>query len=108
MRQAKLAQLLALDGHTVHTYALEQDRSTGPLPEEDLSQAEKADCVVLPLLVSTEGRPSQRPSIPNRSSLVRRIRCTSPQPVYLRRPLDSEILALAAHRGLTSACTDCP
>ena len=55
MRQAKLAQLLALDGHTVHTYALEQDRSTGPLPEEDLSQAEKADCVVLPLLVSTEG-----------------------------------------------------
>ena len=32
MRQAKLAQLLALDGHTVHTYALAQARSSGPLP----------------------------------------------------------------------------
>ena len=50
LRQAKLAELLAADGHTVHTWALE---GHGPLAgvhaEEDPAGAELADCVILPL-----------------------------------------------------------
>ena len=50
MRQAKLAELLSADGHTVHTFALE---ALGPLEgvrqEKYLAEAELADCVVLPL-----------------------------------------------------------
>ena len=56
MRQAKLAELLSADGHTVHTYALEE---LGPLAgvhaAEDLGEAELADCVVLPLPAAGEG-----------------------------------------------------
>ena len=55
MRQAKLAELLAADGHTVHTFALEE---LGPLEgvkgEETLAEAELADCVVLPLPAAGE------------------------------------------------------
>ena len=101
MRQAKLAQLLALDGHTVHTYALEQDRSTGPLPEENLSQAEKADCVVLPLLVSTEGGLLNAPLSQTDHPLSDVLDALRPSQFICGGRLDSEILALAAHRGLT-------
>lgn len=46
LRQEKLAGLLREDGHRVHTYALGE-------PDEDLTQAGQADCVVLPLPVCT-------------------------------------------------------
>ena len=54
MRQAKLAQLLAEDGHAVRAYALEQGMAAAPsvLAEESLEGLGKADCVVLPLPVS--------------------------------------------------------
>ena len=49
-RQVCLAGLLAADGHTVHTFALER---AGEIPEteeeEDLAGLDLADCVVLPL-----------------------------------------------------------
>ena len=50
-RQAALAQALADDGHTVHTYALENAGQTAlaALAEPDLSGAQSADCVILPL-----------------------------------------------------------
>ena len=50
LRQAKLAQLLAEDGHTVHTYALGQPQEavSGLTAEAALRQADKADCVILP------------------------------------------------------------
>ena len=55
MRQAKLAELLSADGHTVHTFALEE---LGPLEgvkgEKTLAAAELADCVVLPLPAAGE------------------------------------------------------
>lgn len=57
MRQVKLAQLLAEDGHTVHTFALEKtpaEESGGPV-ESDLAQLHRADCIILPLPVSGEG-----------------------------------------------------
>ena len=46
-RQAALAALLADDGHSVHTYALE--RGAGTKCEPSLDGADRADCVVLPL-----------------------------------------------------------
>lgn len=46
-RQAHLARLLALDGHTVHTYALEQEGQT----PSHLTGIERADCVIFPLPV---------------------------------------------------------
>ena len=50
MRQAKLAELLAADGHTVHAYALERlGALDGVEMEESLEGAALADCVVLPL-----------------------------------------------------------
>lgn len=57
MRQGKLAQLLAEDGHRVHTYALEDGAAPAPglTAEPGLSGAEQADCVVLPLPVSSGG-----------------------------------------------------
>ena len=56
LRQAELAQLLAADGHTVHTWALEGHGSlTGVHMEEDTAGAELADCVILPLPSEEEG-----------------------------------------------------
>jgi len=57
-RQAKLAGLLAEDGHRVHTYALEQTEDPGGtvLKAENMEKMGKADCVILPLpAVSGEG-----------------------------------------------------
>ena len=46
-RQAALAELLADDGHSVHTFALEHGEGMGC--ETSLAGADRADCVVLPL-----------------------------------------------------------
>lgn len=46
-RQAALAALLADEGHSVHTYALEQ--GAGTKCEPSLAGADRADCVILPL-----------------------------------------------------------
>ena len=46
-RQAALAELLADDGHSVHTYALELGE--GMKCEPSMAGADRADCVVLPL-----------------------------------------------------------
>ncbi len=46
-RQAALAALLADDGHSVHTFALEQGE--GMNCEPSMAGADRADCVVLPL-----------------------------------------------------------
>jgi len=55
LRQAKLAELLLADGHTVHSYALDALPEPGEVPlEPSLSGAELSQCVVLPLPVSGE------------------------------------------------------
>lgn len=46
-RQAALAALLADEGHSVHTYALE--RGAGMKCEPSMAGADRADCVILPL-----------------------------------------------------------
>lgn len=52
MRQGKLAELLAGDGHKVHMFGLEKLQDLPNLPQaENLKEALKADCVILPLPV---------------------------------------------------------
>lgn len=57
LRQAKLAELLAEDGNTVHTYGLEQaaEPQGTVLEAEDLTHIRQADCVILPLPAAGEG-----------------------------------------------------
>ena len=54
-RQAALAVLLADEGHSVHTYALEQ--GAGMKCEPSMKGADRADCVILPLpAVGADGK----------------------------------------------------
>jgi dipicolinate synthase subunit A len=55
MRQAKLAELLAADGHTVSSFALDKIRLEGGVKQTDLVReaVEEAGCVVLPLPVTS-------------------------------------------------------
>ena len=56
LRQAKLAELLAADGHTVHTWALEEAGPlAGVIPAKDPAEVELAHCLVLPLPAEEEG-----------------------------------------------------
>lgn len=56
LRQEKLAGLLHEDGHSVHTYALEDaELPAGVVNADSLERVQYADCVVLPLPVSAEG-----------------------------------------------------
>ncbi len=55
LRQVRLAQLLADDGHWVQTYAMEQRPEPNTLCGSDtLRGVERADCVILPLPVMVE------------------------------------------------------
>ncbi len=55
LRQAHLAQLLALDGHEVHTFALEQGAHAAPLApcEPSPEGISLAHCIIFPLPVSS-------------------------------------------------------
>ena len=61
MRQAKLAEQLSDDGHTVHTYALDRAPEPVPDPQDSLEDAVLADCVILPLPAAGEGGCSTPP-----------------------------------------------
>ena len=103
MRQGKLAQLLAEDGHRVHTYALEDGAVPAPglTAEPGLSGVEQADCVVLPLPVSSGGgllnAPLSRLSLP----LTEVFAPLSPGQMLCGGRVDPVTAALAAERGLT-------
>ena len=51
LRQGKLAELLAKDGHTVHTFGLERLPEPLSVPQDKTVEqaAASADCVILPL-----------------------------------------------------------
>ena len=102
MRQAKLAELLSADGHTVHTFALEE---LGPLEgvrqEKGLAEAELADCVVLPLpAAGGDGRlnaPLSRQSLP----LAEVFSALRPGQVVCAGRVDASARAQAEALGLT-------
>ena len=103
LRQAKLAQLLAEDGHTVHTYALgePQEDVPGLTAESTLRQAALADCVVLPLTISDGNGQLNAPRSLSEHPLVPSLDRLSPKQFICGGRLDPETEALAQERGLT-------
>ena len=102
LRQVKLAQLLAEDGHTVHTYALgEQEPVPGLTEEHTLCQADKADCVVLPLTVSAGDGRLNAPLALTEYPLAPILDRFSPHQFLCGGRLDAETEELARERGLT-------
>ena len=102
LRQAKLAELLAADGHTVHTWALER---MGALPgvraAETLAEAERADCVVLPLPAAGEGGGLNAPLSEGEHPMAEVLDALRPGQVLCAGRVDPATAALAAARGLT-------
>ena len=107
MRQARLAQQLAEDGHTVHAYALEAGLEDGPeavsglLREEALSRISKADCVILPLPVSLDGALLNAPLSHTEHPLPPILDRLKPEQFLFGGLPDPRTLALARDRGLT-------
>ena len=103
MRQAKLAEQFADDGHTVHTFALEwaPEPILGAEQAEDLEGAALADCVVLPLPVTGEGSLLNAPLSAGRHTLVQVLDALRPGQVVCAGKVGDEARSLAAKRGLT-------
>lgn len=103
MRQAKLAQLLAEDGHTVHTYALDsgQEPIPGLIQEQNLNHAGRADCVVLPLTVTLSGGLLNAPLSVSEHPLAPILDRLSPRQFLCGGRVDPETQAMAQERGLT-------
>ncbi len=103
MRQAKLAQLLAEDGHTVHTYALGQPQE--PLPglavEDTLRHVERADCVILPLTVADGNGQLNAPLAVAEYPLGPVFDRLSPKQFLCGGRISPDVQALASERGLT-------
>lgn len=103
LRQAKLAQLLAEDGHTVHTYALghPQEPVSGLTAEAALRQADRADCVILPLTVTSGNGLLNAPLSLTEHPLAPILDQFSPRQFLCGGRVDRETEELARERGLT-------
>lgn len=101
MRQAKLAELLAEDGHTVHTFALERGAElSGVFPAEDLGRAALADCVVLPLPIEGGGSLLNSPLSAGKHPLAEMLSAFRPGQVLCAGRVSAHANDLAAQRGL--------
>ena len=102
LRQAKLAQLLAEDGHTVHTYALgePQEHTQGLTAEPTLRQAVLADCVILPLTISDGNGLLNAPLSLSEHPLSPILDCLSPGQFLCGGRVDPAVRTLAEERGL--------
>ena len=101
LRQVKLAWLLSQDGHTVHTFALECQTVPGVLQEQNLNQAGRADCVVLPLTVRAGEGLLNAPLSLSEHPLAPVLDRLSPRQFLCGGRVDEETRALAGERGLT-------
>lgn len=100
-RQARLAQLLSQDGHTVYTYALDlvQDLS-GPIPQSSPLSISLADCVILPLPVSQGEGLLNAPLSAGDHPLEDILGRLSPGQFLCGGRLDPQVQTLAQARGL--------
>ncbi|WP_251317404.1 dipicolinate synthase subunit A N-terminal domain-containing protein [Flintibacter muris] len=102
LRQAKLAQLLAEDGHTVHTYALGEPQE--PVPdltvETTLRRVDKADCVVLPLTISAGNGLLNAPLSLLEHPLAPILDQLVPHQFLCGGRVDQSVYAMAKERGL--------
>lgn len=103
MRQAKLAQLLAEDGHRVHTFALDEGvTETKDLSiEKSLSGIERSDCVVLPLPVSSEDGLLSTPLWAEQVSVEAILESVRPKQVICGGRVDETTRDLAKKKGIT-------
>ena len=103
LRQAKLAQLLAEDGHTVHTYALGEPQEPAPGLTAEVSprHIDKADCVVLPLAVSNGEGLLNAPLALSEHPLAPILDRLSPRQFLCGGLVGGEAEELARERGLT-------
>lgn len=100
LRQSKLARLLLLDGHTVHTYALELAAETADLCQETLTGVELADCVVLPLPAAGEEAALNAPLSGESHPLMKILDALRPDQILCAGKVDANTLATARERGL--------
>ena len=99
LRQVKLAWLLAEDGHTVHTWALE-GAEEAVAPAEGLEEARLADCVILPLPAAGEGGRLNAPLSARKPSLEEVVRALRPGQVVCAGRAGPELRALAEAQRL--------
>ena len=102
-RQSSLARLLSQDGHTVHTYALDQACGlSGSFPQPSLRSIPLADCVILPLPVAQgEGTLLNAPLSASDHPLEDILDRLSPGQFLCGGRVSPQIQALAQARGLT-------
>lgn len=103
LRQAHLAQLLARDGHTVCTYALEQGAHAAPdaPPQTDLAGIHRADCVVLPLPVCSSPGILSAPLSGQEHPLAPILALLSPAQAVCGGRFDEETLRICAGHSLS-------
>lgn len=104
MRQIHLAQLLAQDGHTVHTYALDQGGHAAPDAQPHLScdGISRADCVILPLPVCSAPGTLSTPLSAQEHALAPILDLLSPAQVVCGGRFDPDTLKILAECGLTA------
>lgn len=98
LRQAALAGLLAEDGHTVHTLALEE--AEGTACEVSPEGIERADCVVLPLPAEGEAGYLNAPLSGERRSLSWVLDALHPGQLVCAGMVKGALAAAAKDRGL--------
>ena len=98
-RQAALAALLADDGHSVHTYALEQ--GAGMKCEPSMAGADRADCVILPLPAAGPDGGLNTPLSERRHHLAEVLDGLRPGQLVCAGMVDGRLKELAEARGLT-------
>lgn len=101
-RQDRLAEMLAEDGHRVHTYAL--DRAEEPrgtvMPAGSLEKIGKADCVILPLPAVGEEGMLSTPLTEERVRMTDLLDAMRPGQLMAGGRLDRETILAAQARGL--------
>lgn len=101
-RQARLAELLAGEGHTVYTFGLERGGALdGVEARESLAEAGESDCVILPLPAAGEGNTLNAPLAERSYPLEEILAAIGPGPAVCAGRVDGSLSALAAAHGIT-------
>lgn len=103
LRQAHLAQLLAQDGHTVYTYALEQGAHAAPdaRTKNTPEGIGGADCVIFPLPVCSAPGTLSAPLSTLKHALAPILESVTPAQVLCGGRLDPDTHSIFTQRGLT-------
>lgn len=100
-RQGKLAELLAEDGHTVHTFAMEEGGELeGVTTAVDLHRISLSDCVVLPLPAMGEGTLLHSPLSTKQYPIVEILEGLRPAQIVCGGMIDPRLTQMASQRGL--------